>query len=281
MDFTYLPKIAGLFYFLYFIYLARYGPNKEKVSEFFNVVHAFLRQSDQPADSDSDDDNEKEEPKREEKKPKRFEDKYLEEYKNLPNEELTKEQLDSLKNNIVMENTPLGNVVMFFDNKKETFVFYSDLTMPYRYLEVVGRKYVTTYKCKNLYVDMEEQLKSAEEKKKQKQEPLEDVALESKNPEKQINAANTKKDVFAKFKTYNNSVTKEVVAAPAKNAGNKDITKKDNENALLKDNANKYRYEGKLANFNFLQPVDKKQLDKRLAMSWADFKASINNSNFS
>jgi hypothetical protein len=281
MDYTYLSQIAFVCYFFYVAYLARYGPNKEKLIEFFYVVHDFLRQSDQPADSDSEDDNEKEEPKREEKKPKRFEDKYLEEYKNLPNEELTKEQLDSLKNNIVMENTPLGNVVMFFDNKKETFVFYSDLTMPYRYLEVVGRKYVTTYKCKNLYVDMEEQLKSAEEKKKQKQEPLEDVALESKNPEKKINAANTKKDVFAKFKTYNNSVTKEVVAAPAKNAGNKDITKKDNENALLKDNANKYRYEGKLANFNFLQPVDKKQLDKRLAMSWADFKASINSSNFS
>jgi hypothetical protein len=281
MDYTYLSQIAFVCYFFYLAYLARYGPNKEKLIEFFYVVHDFLRQSDQPADSDSEDDNEKEEPKREEKKPKRFEDKYLEEYKNLPNEELTKEQLDSLKNNIVMENTPLGNVVMFFDNKKETFVFYSDLTMPYRYLEVVGRKYVTTYKCKNLYVDMEEQLKSAEEKKKQKQEPLEDVALESKNPEKKINAANTKKDVFAKFKTYNNSVTKEVVAAPAKNAGNKDITKKDNENALLKDNANKYRYEGKLANFNFLQPVDKKQLDKRLAMSWADFKASINSSNFS
>lgn len=281
MDYTYLPQIAFFCYFFYLAYLAQHSSNKEKLIEFFYVVHDFFRQSDQQIDSDSDDDNEKEEPKREEKKSKRFEDKYLEEYRNLPNEDLTKEQLDGLKNNIVIENTPLGNVVMFFDNKKETFVFYSDLTMPYRYLEVVGRKYVTTYKCKNLYVDMEEQLKSAEEKKKQKQEPLEDVALESKNPEKQINAANTKKDVFAKFKTYNNSVTKEVVAAPAKNAGNKDITKRDNENALLKDNANKYRYEGKLANFNFLQPVDKKQLDKRLAMSWADFKASMNNSNFS
>lgn len=281
MDYTYLPQIAFFCYFFYLAYLAQHISNKEKLIEFFYVVHDFFRQSDQQIDSDSDDDNEKEEPKREEKKSKRFEDKYLEEYRNLPNEDLTKEQLDGLKNNIVIENTPLGNVVMFFDNKKETFVFYSDLTMPYRYLEVVGRKYVTTYKCKNLYVDMEEQLKSAEEKKKQKQEPLEDVALESKNPEKQINAANTKKDVFAKFKTYNNSVTKEVVAAPAKNAGNKDITKRDNENALLKDNANKYRYEGKLANFNFLQPVDKKQLDKRLAMSWADFKASMNNSNFS
>lgn len=281
MDYTYLPQIAFVCYFFYLAYLAQHISNKEKLIEFFYVVHDFFRQSDQQIDSDSDDDNEKEEPKREEKKSKRFEDKYLEEYRNLPNEDLTKEQLDGLKNNIVIENTPLGNVVMFFDNKKETFVFYSDLTMPYRYLEVVGRKYVTTYKCKNLYVDMEEQLKAAEEKKKQKQEPLEDVALESKNPEKQINAANTKKDVFAKFKTYNNSVTKEVVAAPAKNAGNKDITKRDNENALLKDNANKYRYEGKLANFNFLQPVDKKQLDKRLAMSWADFKASMNNSNFS
>ena len=276
MDYTYLPQIAFFCYFFYLAYLAQHISNKEKLIEFFYVVHDFFRQSDQQIDSDSDDDNEKEEPKREEKKSKRFEDKYLEEYRNLPNEDLTKEQLDGLKNNIVIENTPLGNVVMFFDNKKETFVFYSDLTMPYRYLEVVGRKYVTTYKCKNLYVDMEEQLKAAEEKKKQKQEPVQDVVLESKNPEKQTNTANTKKDVFAKFKTYNNSVTKEVVAAPAKNAGNKDVTKKENENALLKDNANKYRYEGKLANYNFLQPVDKKQLDKRLAMSWADFKANMN-----
>ena len=276
MDYTYLSQIAFFCYFFYLAYLAQHISNKEKLIEFFNVVHDFFRQNDQQINSDSDDDNEKEEPKREEKKSKRFEDKYLEEYRNLPNEDLTKEQLDGLKNNIVIENTPLGNVVMFFDNKKETFVFYSDLTMPYRYLEVVGRKYVTTYKCKNLYVDMEEQLKAAEEKKKQKQEPVQDVVLESKNPEKQTNTANTKKDVFAKFKTYNNSVTKEVVAAPAKNAGNKDVTKKENENALLKDNANKYRYEGKLANYNFLQPVDKKQLDKRLAMSWADFKANMN-----
>jgi len=278
MDYTYLTQIAFMFYFFYVAYLARYGPNKESIEEFFNIVNDFLRQSDQTFDSDNDSesDNEKEEPKREEKKPKRFEDKYLEEYRKLPDVELTKEQLDGYKNNIVMENTPLGNVIMLYDNKKEAFVFYSDSTIPYRYLEVVGRKYVATYKCKKIFVDMDEQLKEAEEKKVKKQEQKSENVETNSN--KTTASTTAKKDVFAKFKTYNNNVTKEVAAAPSKNAGNKDVTKKNTDNALLKENANRYTYEGKLANFSFLQSVDKKKLDKRLAMSWADFKASFNKS---
>lgn len=273
MDYTYLPQIAFVCYFFYLTYLARYGPNQQKITEFFNVINAFLRQGDQTEfDSESDDEAEESE-KREEFKPKRFEDKYLEEYKNLPNEELTIEKLDGLKNNIVMENTPLGNVVMLYDNKKEAFVFYSDSTMPYRYLEVVGRKYVATYKCKKVYVDMDEQLKVAEEKKTKKQEQK----LEPTSHKTDITTSTMpKKDVFAKLKAYNNNITKEAAAVPSKNAGSKDVTKKENENVLLKETANRYTYEGKLANFNFLRPVDKKQIDKRLAMSWADFKATFN-----
>jgi Ni,Fe-hydrogenase I large subunit len=143
--------------------------------------------------------------------------------------------------------------------------------MPYRYLEVVGRKYVATYKCKKVYVDMDEQLKVAEEKKTKKQEQKSEP-----NSDKTSISTMPKKDVFAKLKAYNNNITKESAAVPSKNAGSKDVTKKDNENVLLKETANRYTYEGKLANFNFLRPVDKKQIDKRLAMSWADFKATFN-----
>lgn len=274
MDYTYLPQIAFVCYFFYLTYLARYGPNQQKITEFFNVIKAFLRQGDQTGDISESDDEAEESEKREEFKPKRFEDKYLEEYKNLPSEELTIEKLDGLKNNIVMENTPLGNVVMLYDNKKEAFVFYSDSTMPYRYLEVVGRKYVATYKCKKVYVDMDEQLKVAEEKKAKKLEQ------KSENVEQNSDKINIstipKKDVFAKLKSYNNNITKEAAGIPSKNAGSKDLTKKNNENIFLKDSANRYTYQGKLANFNFLRPIDKKQIDKRLAMSWADFKSSFN-----
>jgi hypothetical protein len=209
------------------------------------------------------------------KKPTKFEDKYLDEYRNLPDIELATDRLDSLKNNIIMENTPLGNVVMHYDSKKETFVFYSDLTIPYRYLEVVGRKYAITYNCKKLYVDMNEELKLAEEKKQKKLDQTQKSKFENASANESASTSkgeNTpvKKDVFAKFKTYNNNTTKDIAAAPSKNTGS--VSKKENENMLLKENANKYRYEGKIINFNFLQPINKKIVDKRLAMSWADFK---------
>jgi hypothetical protein len=137
--------------------------------------------------------------------------------------------------------------------------------MPYRYLEVIGRKYVITFNCKNIFIDMSEEIKTAEDKKIKH---ANEATTSNKN-----DLDSSKKDVFAKFKTYNNNVTKEVVAAPSKNSGAADI-KKDNDNSILKEKANRYRSEGKLANLKFLQQVDKTQIDKRLAVSWRDFKTS-------
>ena len=54
-------------------------------------------------------------------------------------------RLSMLKNNIIMEKTPLGNVVMFYNHTRTSFEYYSDSTIPYRYLETVARKYVVTY----------------------------------------------------------------------------------------------------------------------------------------
>jgi len=258
----YLPKIAMVFYFIYLVY---YSSKNKKVKEFLYDLHCcvddFLRNRGSRDNDFIDDDSEENSPV----KPVRFENKYLEEYKKLKSVDFTKEQLDGLKNTMVMESTPIGNVVMFYDNQTENFVYHSDVTIPYRYLEVVGRKYVTTFKCKDIFVDMSEELKNAEGKKIKKQETISQERENSSN-----NAAVCKKDVFAKFKTYNN-VSKEVAAAPSKNNGPTD-TKKENDNMLLKEKANRYRYEGKLVNLNFLQHVDKKKIDKRFAMSWAEYK---------
>jgi hypothetical protein len=46
----------------------------------------------------------------------------------------------------------------------------------------------------------------------------------------------------------------------------------NNEKVLLKENANRYSYEGKLSNFNFLKKVDRKVVDKKYGMTFADFK---------
>jgi hypothetical protein len=46
----------------------------------------------------------------------------------------------------------------------------------------------------------------------------------------------------------------------------------ENTNMIVKEKANRYSYEGKFANFGFLQKVDKKTVDKRYQMSFAEFK---------
>ena len=84
-----------------------------------------------------------------------------------------------------------------------------------------------------------------------------------------------KKNVFAKFKSYNKeSGTGHVAtAAPPKNSiPNNNSVKKDDEKTILKENANRYTCEGKIANFSFLKKPDRKVIDKKYAMSFADYK---------
>ena len=196
-----------------------------------------------------------------------------------------KEMLDGLKNNFVFEKTPLGNVIMYWNNSRESFEFYSDNTIPYRYLETVGRKYVKTFNCRQIYVDMEFELREFERKLKEKQD-LEELKLleEKKKMELELeqntsfnsNSNLGKKDVFAKFKNYNKeSGTGKVNrgAAPPKNSiPNNNSVKKDDEKTILKENANRYTCEGKIANFSFLKKPDRKVIDKKYAMSFADYK---------
>jgi hypothetical protein len=190
------------------------------------------------------------------------------------------EKLDKLMNCYVMEKTPLGNVLMIYNNKRSTFSYYSDSNIPYRYLEVVARKYVKTFDCRPIFVDMDEELKKAEEKweleriEKERKEEEERKRIEELKSQKQ-QIVEQKKSVFAKFKSYNkdSSATKAMAAPPKNSIPNKQLTsEQENEKILLKDKANRYTYEGKLSNFNFLKKVERKVVDKKYTLSFADFK---------
>ena len=192
---------------------------------------------------------------------------------------IIKERLDKLKNNFVIENTPLGNVLMVYDNDRESFKFYSDNTVPYRYLEVVGRKYVKQFNCRPIFVDMEEELNLSEEKWTKERKEKEELEEQEKR-KKEENIKNNvfiqeKKNVFAKFKSYNKEAgTGHVnISAPPKNSiPNKNNEKPENEKILLKEKANRYTYEGKFANFNFLKKIERKVTDKKYGITFADFK---------
>ena len=190
------------------------------------------------------------------------------------------ERLDKLDNCYVIEKTPIGNVLMIYDKNRETFKYYSDCNIPYRYLEVIGRKYVKFFGCRPIFIDMEEELRLFEEKWEKDQEIKKIKEEEDKKAEiqKDSNEINKKKNVFTKFKSYNKeAVSKISMAAPPKNSiPNKTNVNKENEKILLKEKANRYTYEGKFANFNFLKKIEKKVFNKKLGLSFSDFKKMKN-----
>ena len=186
-----------------------------------------------------------------------------------------KERLDGLKNNFVFEKTPLGNVIMYWNNIRESFEYYSDNTIPYRFLETVARKYVKTFNCRLIYVDMEFELSEFERKQKEEELRIKLLEEETKIVLNQNSVELKKKDVFAKFKNYNKeSGTGKVNrgVAPPKNSIPNNSVKKADEKFILKENSNRYTCEGKIANFSFLKKPDRKVTDKKYAMSFADYK---------
>ena len=202
----------------------------------------------------------------------KYEDRYKDKIADLESFELTKERLDELKCAILMETTPLGNVILYYDNNREVFTYYSDSTIPYRFLETVARKYVVLHNCKSIFVDMEEEIKNAEKKLQEKKEQ------KKKEEEKQLQKADdsipVRKSVFAKLKSYNKDSGLKVagISGDSKNSGAKNTKTENEENMILKEKANRYSCEGKIMNFSFLKKVDRKVVDKRYAVSFAEFK---------
>lgn len=213
-------------------------------------------------------------------------EKSLENFQKNNNEELLKEKarnhviktrLEKLKKCFIIEKTPLGNVAMYYNTNRDTFEYFSDNTIPYRFLEVVGRKYVISFQCRPLYIIMEQELKKYEEKMKEERQKQEQKKLlqEEQNSQSTIIP---KKNVFAKFKSYNKEAGSGRVnkAPPPKNSiPHSNISNKQREKIILKENANRYTYEGRFSNFNPLQKIQRKQVDKKYALNYAEFKKKL------
>lgn len=60
------------------------------------------------------------------------------------------------KQKTLIEQTPKGNIIMFYDSYKQGFSYYSDLQpIPYAILNAVAMKYVRIYRCRDFFVDDE------------------------------------------------------------------------------------------------------------------------------
>jgi hypothetical protein len=178
--------------------------------------------NDSDDDDDSDEDNEKDNEKEEKNQEQltiSYEKKYMEDFLNASNDNL--ERINNFKNNFILENTPLGNVSMYYNSERECFEYYSDHTIPYRYLETIGRKYVITFRCKDIFIVMEEELEKQKQKQKQEeqtqqqeeknQQQEEQTQQQEDKPPQEENQQDQKQDkkrnLFAKLKNYNQSTS--------------------------------------------------------------------------
>ena len=184
-----------------------------------------------------------------------YEEKYDEEYEKLEESELVEDELKELKNNSLIETTPMGDVLMFYDQDYEYFKYYSDKKeVSYKILETVAKKYVITNDCKQIYTDMNDEIMRQQEKNKGEAETSEAETSESETGE-----AN-EVSVFATLKTYN----------VKGNKGN------DSQNVYIKEKINIYKYGGRIEEYALIKNSAK---DKVLRLDFASFKRMISGEN--
>lgn len=186
------------------------------------------------------------------------------------------------KTRVLMENTIYGNIIMFYDIYKQAFVYFSDIQIPYKTLNLCAMKYVRTFLCLDFFVDTAEipkdyknpfnEMKKEEEikeenKKKEKKKKLDvdfDTDVFIKKTPKKTNQTNkdTKSATDAKNIAHNKKKQPEVV----------------DKNKFV----NNFRHLGKLQNYSFLQPVpkiEKKEISDNY--QYIDFKGKSSKISFS
>jgi hypothetical protein len=163
------------------------------------------------------------------------------------------------KSRILIENTPRGNVMMYFNPYLLSYHYYSDeQIIPYKILEQVATKYVVMYRCKDFFIDVEkrpgnkilEVLQKEEDSLKSKKMKVNDIT-------KCVNIQSGSKDVFAALKDYRSEVK------PTDKASEPNGLKPADKAKLTKAEepkfSNKFVRIGKMCEFNILQkPADKK-----------------------
>lgn len=196
------------------------------------------------------------------------------------------------KTKILFENTPRGNIIMFYDAYKLGFSFYSDQNViSYDILNAAAMKYVSLFRCRDFFID-ESIIPTTS--------PF--IKLYFTDDTKKA-FKNIDKSSFVKLQNYskNNSNKKQIANIPTSMVSNlfsfktptiKQEKQQSNEPEKMK---NKFLYLGKIHNFKMTQftPKKRKVLTKftsplldnikldsnvqRQRISYSDFKKSLRN----
>ena len=204
------------------------------------------------------------------KTPPSFEDKYFDEYNEWlkstdthdeTSEEHKKECLENMYYSTVRETIDdfYGDVIMCYDHKTLSFAYYARTgNIPYKYLETISRKYmIETNAPREIHVD----IKSEYQKAVTTANATNANAAAATNANATAAATTTttepeESNVFVKLKSYNNATNLKIHT----NTNDKTTDKNDEfvtpdsktttpSNKILRENANRYSYRGKIDDF--------------------------------
>lgn len=151
------------------------------------------------------------------------------------------------KTNILLENTPRGSIVMFYNVDKQCFSYYSDTNIPYSILNAASMKYVLMFHCLDFFMDTKYEYDSSillywldEEKRKEE-------AKKKEKTKKAGSSIDISKGPFLKKK-------KSIINMDEKKDEQTENNKKD-ENKL--EYVNKFICEGKYRDYCFIQKAPK------------------------
>lgn len=247
-----------MFYYLIIAALFTYYFNDE-INTFINEINKFLilihsknpllldYYSDEEDEENEDEENEEEDQETEQKELMLYENKYMNKYKNLPFESHTDEFLNKLINNYIIEMTPIGNVIMRYNNDKKSFEYFSNNAIPFRYLETISRKYVIVYNCRDIFIDLEKEVEEAN----QINEKIKDMKIK---PKMKVNV-----NLTTIMKDYK--------------ASNAPLPQLEQPFVAVK-NSNRYTHQGRFSDFKIIKSVKRSEVDKSLKLSFKDWSNS-------
>ena len=157
---------------------------------------------------------------------------------------------------ILMESTPRGNIIMYFDAYKLGFAYYCDQNViSYDILNAMAMKYVSVYKCRDFFMD-ETFVCSPLIKIHLLEEPKKPVDL-SGGKVVIGGTSHSQKSPFAKLRNYAKETKDTNTKDTEKNTDEK--VKEKNKEKEKEKNKNKFVYLGKMNNFKILQTLPKKR----------------------
>ena len=169
-----------------------------------------------------------------------FKYKFFEKFKDLKERNLSDDEKLALKSKIFEIDTPKGLVKIYYDFENLEFKYYAKRSLEFWMLQTISQGYALEYDCKEIIIDVEKSL----------------IDLYKKDKEKQHDNNNNINSVFL----------------PTKKS-----VEKDNPNEMVdlfkkyghQVQANKFRYLGKLSNFE--EEINRKEKEEFVNISYKDY----------